>query len=91
MNLGGSPLLPKGGKTLNPAKIEQEKMKITDFDILECIGIGNFGHVHKAINKVKNRTVALKILKKESVAAMKHVEHIVNERELLQYLSDKNR
>lgn len=90
LNLGGSPLM-KRDKHLNAAKIEQEKMKITDFDILECIGIGNFGHVHKAFNKIHNRTVALKILKKESVAAMKHVDHIVNEREVLQYLSDKNR
>jgi len=66
-------------------------MKITDFELYECIGIGNFGKVHKALNKVHNRIVAIKILKKESVAAMKHVDHIINEREVLQYLSDKNR
>jgi serine/threonine protein kinase len=66
-------------------------MKITDFELYECVGIGNFGKVHKALNKVHNRIVAIKILKKESVAAMKHVDHIINEREVLQYLSDRNR
>jgi len=66
-------------------------MKITDFELYECVGIGNFGKVHKALNKVHNRICAIKILKKESVAAMKHVDHIINEREVLQYLSDKNR
>ena len=32
---------------------------------------------------------ALKVLNKENVAAMKHVEHIINEREVLQYLADR--
>jgi hypothetical protein len=33
-----------------------------------------------------NRLCALKVLKKENVAAMKQVDHIINEREVLQYL-----
>lgn len=67
------------------------KPKITDFDIFEVIGIGNFGKVHKAFNNKSGRLCALKVLKKESVAAMKHVDHIINEREVLQYLSDRNK
>jgi hypothetical protein len=67
------------------------KPKITDFDLMEIVGIGNFGKVHKAYNKRTEKVVALKVLKKESVAAMKHVDHIINEREVLQYLSDRNR
>jgi serine/threonine protein kinase len=55
------------------------------------VGIGGFGKVHKAFNNKSGRTCALKILKKESVAAMKHVDHIINEREVLQYLSDRNK
>jgi serine/threonine protein kinase len=57
----------------------------------EVVGIGGFGKVHKAYNKRSGMTCALKVLKKESVAAMKHVDHIINEREVLQYLSDRNR
>lgn len=43
----------------------------------------------KAYNKKENRLCALKVLNKESVAQMKHVEHIINEREVLQYLADR--
>ena len=64
-------------------KEKTPKPKITDFDLMEVVGIGNFGKVHKAFNKKQNRLCALKVLKKESVAAMKHVDHIINEREVL--------
>ena len=63
------------------------KPKISDFDLQEVVGIGNFGKVNKAYNKVQKRVVALKVLVKESVAAMKQVEHIISEKEVLEYLS----
>ena len=47
------------------------KPKISDFDLQEVVGIGNFGKVNKAYNKIQKRVVALKVLVKESVAAMK--------------------
>jgi len=79
--LMGSPFSVKEkGLSPEPKKI---KPKITDFDILEVVGIGNFGEVHKAFNKKENRVCALKALRKESVAQMKHVDHIINEREVL--------
>lgn len=53
------------------------------------VGIGNFGKVYKAYNKFEGRDCALKILKKEGVAAMKHVDHIINEREILFFLTDR--
>jgi len=84
----GSPMSAKEkGMSPDPKKI---KPKISDFDIQEVVGIGNFGEVHKAFNKKENRACALKALRKESVAQMKHVDHIINEREVLQFLSDKN-
>ena len=78
----GSPTRIPRAKKLRP--------KITDFDVLGCVGVGNFGKVHKAINLKTNKTVALKVLVKESVAEMKHVDHVINEREVLQYVSDIN-
>jgi serine/threonine protein kinase len=45
--------------------------KVSDFEIQELIGIGNFGTVHKAWNNKDQRECALKIIKKESVAAGK--------------------
>ena len=66
------------------------KPKISDFEIGEIVGIGNFGKVYKAFNKLTEKVCALKVLKKESVAQMKQVDHIISEREVLQYLQDKN-
>lgn len=67
-------------------KDEEEKPCIQDFDVGNVVGAGNFAKVHKALNKKSNEWVALKILKKESVAAMKHVDHILNERNVLRHL-----
>ena len=65
------------------ANIKANRPKITDFDLQEIVGIGNFGKVHKAYNNRDKRICAIKILKKESVAQMKHVDHIISEREVL--------
>jgi serine/threonine protein kinase len=64
-----------------------EKAVITDFKVLDLIGTGNFGKVHKALNMKQCREVALKILTKESVLQMKQVDHIISEREILKFLS----
>ena len=77
--LHGSPLVIK--ESVSPVK--KVKPKITDFDILEVVGTGCLGLVNKAFNKIEQRTCALKVLKKESVAQMKHVDHIINEKEVL--------
>ena len=63
--------------------LREQRPKISDFEINEVVGIGNFGKVYKAYNKKYERICALKVLKKESVAAMKQVDHIISEREVL--------
>jgi hypothetical protein len=68
----------------------EPKPKITDFEIDKVIGVGHYGKVSKAWNKRQKRWVALKALKKESVAEMSHVEHVINEREILFYLQEVN-
>lgn len=73
-----------------PTRVKKTKPKITDFKIEGIVGVGNFGKVHKAINLREDRVVALKTLLKEGVAEMKHVDHVINEREVLQYLSEVN-
>lgn len=67
---------------------EPEKPNIEDFEVGQIIGMGNFSKVYKALNTKTNTWVALKVMKKESVAAMKHVDHIINERNVLKYLAD---
>ena len=75
----------RGGGSPSPKKPEEKllKPKITDFELEGIIGFGNFGKVHKAYNKRDKRVCALKVLRKESVAQMKHVDHIINELEVL--------
>ena len=60
-----------------------EKIRLDDFNMGELIGVGNFARVYKAYNKITQKESALKVLKKESVALMKHVDHILNERQIL--------
>jgi len=76
---------------MRPQEPKPAKPKITDFELEGVVGIGNFGKVHKAYNKREKRVCALKVLRKESVAQMKHVDHIINELEVLQYLADRDR
>jgi serine/threonine protein kinase len=71
-------------------KEKKNRPKITDFELGEIIGIGNFGKVYKAWNKKTEKFVALKALIKEGVAGMKHVDHVINEREILFYLNEVN-
>lgn len=67
-------------------KFEEDKPCREDFEIDKVVGAGNFAKVHKAFNRKTSEWVALKVLKKESVAAMKHVDHILNERNVLRHL-----
>jgi serine/threonine protein kinase len=53
------------------SETQKRKPKIDDFEMKEIIGIGNFGRVIKALNKIDNKFRALKIVSKESVAYMK--------------------
>ena len=78
------------GSPLRAPARKKPRPKITDFKIEGVVGVGNFGKVHKAYNLREDRVVALKMLVKESVAEMKHVDHVINEREVLQYLSEIN-
>ena len=66
---------------------EEEKPHIDDFEIGQVVGAGNFAKVYKAFNKKSEQWVVLKVLRKESVAAMKHVDHIINERNVLKHLT----
>ena len=56
----GSPLIMKENKTAEFGEIKLKKHhlpkpKITDFEIHEVVGIGNFGKVYKATNKKLKR------------------------------------
>ena len=76
-----------------------KKMKLSDYEIHHTLGtgsknpsnfiiifaifIGSFGRVKLARNKITNKWVALKILKKAEIIRLKQVDHVINENTLL--------
>lgn len=41
-------------------------MEIEKYDLIEMIGVGSYGQVYRAKEKVTDRTVAVKLIKKVS-------------------------
>lgn len=60
-----------------------KKMKLSDYEIHHTLGTGSFGRVKLARNKITNKWVALKILKKAEIIRLKQVDHVINENTLL--------
>ncbi|KAI8379096.1 kinase-like domain-containing protein [Radiomyces spectabilis] len=58
---------------------------LDDYDIIEQIGLGSFGTVHKAKHKTTNHTVAVKIMKKKFTTASQCLH--LREYKALQHLS----
>lgn len=69
--------------TLNP---EPGAMREADFEFLQCIGSGTFGHVYLVRKRSDEgrRLLAMKVLKKSRVAdTRKRAEYIITERKVL--------
>lgn len=62
------------------------KWEIKDFIVEECLGSGKFGVVWRAIERRTNRTVALKILRKEEIEAANVVHFLKREIEIQVHL-----
>ncbi|ORX44920.1 Pkinase-domain-containing protein [Hesseltinella vesiculosa] len=70
---------PVFGEHPLPTRLDQYTMKDT-------LGTGTFGRVYLAKDKLEQRTVAIKVLRKEDVVRLKQVEHINSERQVLSNL-----
>ena len=51
------------------------------------IGAGTFGVIVRAVDKNSQKEYALKIIKKTDIQSREHAEHIVREKNVLEYLS----
>jgi len=62
---------------------------------VKILGKGSFGLVKLIIDPKTNEMYALKILSKERIRGQKHIQHVMNEKTILQRLrkkhSDSNR
>ena len=64
----------------------EEKLAVTDFDLLKVVGKGAFGKVmlvRKKSNQGAGQIYAMKVLKKSVVAAKGQIEHTKSERSIL--------
>ncbi|KAJ3118674.1 hypothetical protein HK100_000568 [Physocladia obscura] len=61
---------------------------ITDFRLVKTVGTGSFGRVHLAQHLTTNTYVALKVLRKHDVVKLKQVEHTLDEKRILEALSN---
>jgi len=57
---------------------------LKDFDLQRTLGTGSFGRVHLVRYKATGHYYAIKVLKKAEVVRLKQVEHIINEKTILE-------
>jgi protein kinase A len=68
-------------------KIDVTKAKLSDYELLATVGTGSFGRVRLCLHKSTNTYMAIKILKKQKIIELKQVDHMVNEKRILEDIS----
>ncbi|GAA5897367.1 uncharacterized protein JCM6883_006676 [Sporobolomyces salmoneus] len=59
------------------------KLKLDNFHIVTQVGQGGYGEVYLARHKETNQVVALKKMKKKTLAKMDEIRHVLTERDIL--------
>jgi serine/threonine protein kinase len=81
-----TPNITKEGRT--PRAVKQPKQyALADFEVLQSVGKGSFGDVSLARHRHTNELFALKQIPKDRVRGTKHIEHVINERDIMRTLS----
>jgi len=60
--------------------------RLSNFVRVTRLGEGTFGRVYLVRNCVDHKFYALKVLKKSTIVKLRQITHIINERDLLQYV-----
>jgi protein kinase X len=68
-------------------KDEKEKIKLSDFNIMETLGTGSFGRVRLGRHIKSKKIYAIKMLKKAEIIRLKQVDHIHSEYQILNQLN----
>ena len=61
--------------------------RIDDFELMDTLGTGTFGHVRLAKHKVTGQYFAIKVQRKHDVIRLKQVEHVLSEKKILSSLN----
>ena len=67
-------------------KVQPKKIKLSDYDIQQTLGMGAYATVKLAKNKSSGKFCTVKIFKKEEIIRLKQTEHIHNELKILSFL-----
>jgi serine/threonine protein kinase len=68
----------------------KKKFAIEDFEVIKLLGQGSFGKVKLVKHKATKQHFALKCLSKQGVLGRKQIQHIRNERDILQKFTSKD-
>ena len=63
------------------------KVSISDFELLQTVGVGSFGRVRLCRNKKSNKVYVMKMLKKSEIIHQKQVDHVYSEYKILSVLN----
>lgn len=73
----------------NQIKIEKVggNIKLSDFEILQTVGVGSFGRVRICKNKKSGKVYVMKMLKKSEIIRQKQVDHLYSEYNILSIMN----
>lgn len=66
---------------------KKEKIKLSDFEVLETLGTGSFGRVRLSRHNKSKKIYAIKMLKKCEIIRLKQIDHIYSEFKILNQLN----
>ena len=63
------------------------KVSISDFELLQTVGVGSFGRVRLCRHKKSNKVYVMKMLQKSEIIHQKQVDHVYSEYKILSVLN----
>ena len=75
--------MQRASKPPGPPAAQDRAFVLSDFDVSQTIAVGAVGRVFLAKHVQEGRFVALKVLKKNNIVALKQVDHVKSEIKLL--------
>jgi serine/threonine protein kinase len=77
----------KSKKDKEKDKDKPKKVKLTDFEKMQTVGLGSFGRVRLCRYKKNDKVYVMKILKKMEIIKQKQVDHVYSEFNILSVLN----
>ena len=79
--------MEKKSKSKNDKDDKPKKVKLSDFEKMQTVGLGSFGRVRLCRYKKKDKIYVMKILKKMEIIKQKQVDHVFSEFNILSVLN----